>query len=162
MWVPFFWNSCCSLNHCLTLSTWALVRFFRSPLPPTGEGLCKRVSNWVRTPLYLRLSRMIKGDASPHVLVVVQSLSCVWLFCSPWTVTHQASLSMVPPRQEYCSGLPFPSPGDLLDPRIEPMSPGLADEFFTTEPPGETLRIVSNVVVFFSSAHRDAPSSPMF
>ena len=44
-----------------------------------------------------------------------------------------ASLSMVPPRQEYCSGLPFPSPGDLLDPRIEPMSPGLTDEFFTTE-----------------------------
>ena len=41
------------------------------------------------------------------------------------------------PRQEYWSGLPFPSPGDLLDPRIEPRGPALAGKFFTTEPPGK-------------------------
>ena len=41
---------------------------------------------------------------------------------SPWTVAHQASLSMGFPRLEYWSGLPFPSPGDLLDPEIEPRS----------------------------------------
>ena len=69
---------------------------------------------------------------------------------------------MGPPRQEDCNVLPFPSPGDLLDPGIEPISPALAGEFSTTEPPGETLRIVSKVVVFISSAHRDAPSSPTF
>ena len=40
------------------------------------------------------------------------------------------------PKQEYGSGLPFPPPGDLLDPGIEPMSPALADRFFITEPPG--------------------------
>ena len=39
-------------------------------------------------------------------------------------------------RQEYWSGLPFPSPGDLRDPGIEPESPALADGFFTSEPPG--------------------------
>ena len=45
-------------------------------------------------------------------------------------------LSMRFPRQEYWSGLPFPSPGDLTDPGIEPASPALEGGFFTTEPPG--------------------------
>jgi len=40
------------------------------------------------------------------------------------------------PRQEYWSGLPFPSPGDLFDPGIEPTSPALAGGFFSTDPPG--------------------------
>ena len=50
------------------------------------------------------------------------TLSCVRLFVTPWTVAHQAPLSMGFSRQEYWSGLPFPIPGDLPDPRIEPMS----------------------------------------
>jgi len=49
----------------------------------------------------------------------------------------QAPLSTGFPRQEYWSGLPFPSPGDLSDPEIEPTSPVLAGGFFTTEPPGK-------------------------
>ena len=53
-------------------------------------------------------------------------LSCIWLFVTPWTVAHQAPLSMEFCRQEYWSGLPFPSLGDLPDPGIEPMSPALA------------------------------------
>ena len=55
--------------------------------------------------------------------VKVKSLSRVWLFKTPWTVAHQAPLSMGFSRQEYWSGLPFPPPGDLLDPEIEPRSP---------------------------------------
>ena len=43
------------------------------------------------------------------------------------------------PRQEYWSGLPFPAPGDLPDPGIEPVSPALAGGLFTTEPPGKTI-----------------------
>ena len=50
--------------------------------------------------------------------------SCLTLV-TPWTVAHQASLSMKFSRQEYCSGLPFPSPGDLPDPEIKPGSPAL-------------------------------------
>ena len=50
----------------------------------------------------------------------VKSLSCVLLFVTPWTVTHQAHQSMEFSRQEYWSGLPFPSPGDLPNPGIEP------------------------------------------
>ena len=56
-------------------------------------------------------------------------------FVTPWTVARQAPLYVGFPRQEYWSGLPFPSLGDLPDPRIEPMSPALADGFFTTESP---------------------------
>ena len=63
------------------------------------------------------------------------SLSHVQLIVTPWTVACQAPLSMEFFRQEYWSGLPFPSPGDLPDPGIEPMSPVLAGGFFTTEPP---------------------------
>ncbi|CAI9152054.1 unnamed protein product [Rangifer tarandus platyrhynchus] len=58
-------------------------------------------------------------------------------FATPWTIAHQAPLSMEFSRQEYWSGLPFPSPGDLPDPGIEPMSPVLACGFFTTEPPAK-------------------------
>ena len=50
-------------------------------------------------------------------------------------VAHQVPLSMRFPRQEYWSGLSFPSPGDLLDPGTEPTSPALAGKFFTAEPP---------------------------
>ena len=45
-------------------------------------------------------------------------------------------------RQEYWSGLPFPSPGDFPDPGIEPMSPALVGEFFTTEPPAKPKHLV--------------------
>ena len=54
---------------------------------------------------------------------------------NPWTVADQAPLSMGFPRHEYWNGLPFPFPGYLPDPGIKPMSPALADEFATTEPP---------------------------
>ena len=55
----------------------------------------------------------------------------------PWTTAHKATLSMGFSRQESWSGLPFPSPGDLPNPGIEPVSPALADGFFTTESPGK-------------------------
>ena len=69
--------------------------------------------------------------------VKVKSLSHVRLFAAPWTVAHQASTSMGFSRQEYWSGLPFPSPGDLPDPGIEPRSPTLQADALTSEPPGK-------------------------
>ena len=65
-------------------------------------------------------------------------------FVTPWAMAHQALLSMEFYRQEYWSGLPFPSPGDLPDSGIEPVSlvsPALAGGFFTTEPPGKPGQI---------------------
>ena len=71
--------------------------------------------------------------------------SCVGLFVTPWTVAHQAPLSMGFSRQEYWSGLPGPFPGDLPDPGIEPtslVSPALAGGFFTTSATWEALEYV--------------------
>ena len=74
--------------------------------------------------------------------VCAQSLNRVRLFATPWTAAHQAPLSMGFPRQEYWSGLPFPTLGDLPDPEIKPASlasPTLAGVFSTTGPPGKPL-----------------------
>ena len=62
---------------------------------------------------------------SIYPCVCLSPLSRVWFFVNPWTLAHQAPLSMGCSRQEYWSGLPFPSPGDLPDPGIEPRSPAL-------------------------------------
>ena len=75
----------------------------------------------------------------------VKSLSHVRLFVTPWAVAHQASPSMGFSRQEYWSGLPFPSPGDLPDPGIELRSPALQADALTSEPPGKpTLKNKTN------------------
>ena len=87
------------------------------------------------------MRRNLWGETNPGYLesAGVQSLSHVPLFATPWTVAHQAPLSTEFSRQEYWSGLLFPSPGDLTDPGIEPESSALAGRFFTTEPPGKPL-----------------------
>ena len=86
----------------------------------------------------------------------MKSLSRVRLFATPWTVAYQAPQSMGFSRQEYWSGLPFPSPGDLPDPGIEPWSPALQAGAISSEPPGEkvvyffTIKyLVSKVDVYF-------------
>ena len=69
--------------------------------------------------------------------VKVKSLSHVRLFATPWTVAYQASPSMGFSRQEYHSVLPFPSPGDLPDPGMEPRPPTLQAEALPSESPGK-------------------------
>ena len=64
-------------------------------------------------------------------------LSPVWLFATPWTVAHQALLSMKLPRQEYWSGLTFPSPGALSYPGIEPRSSALQADSLPSESSGK-------------------------
>ncbi|XP_070643559.1 cyclin-dependent kinase 14 isoform X2 [Bos indicus] len=74
------------------------------------------------------------------VFVCVLNQSCLSL-CDPWTVAHQAPLSMEFFRQEFWSGLPFPSPGELPNPGIGSASPALADRFLTSVLPGKPLTI---------------------
>ena len=69
--------------------------------------------------------------------VKVKSLSRVRLLATLWTVALQAPLSMGFSRQEYWSGLPFPSPGDLPNPGIKPGSPALQADALSSEPPGK-------------------------
>ena len=72
----------------------------------------------------LALPRLFKDKESSHSpLVKVKLLSRVQLFATPWTVAYQAPPSMGFSRPEYWSGLPFPSPGDLPIPGVEPGSP---------------------------------------
>ena len=81
-------------------------------------------------------------------------VSCVELFVTPWTVAHQTPLSSGFSRQEYWSGLPFPPPGNLPDPGIEPESPAaltLAGGFFTTEPSGKPWHNAEHIIKMWMS-----------
>ena len=104
-----------------------------------------QLRDWTRTITWemiqpnLPLKSLIKYCA---VVRWAQSLGCVWLFATPWTVVRQTPLSMgFFSRQEYWSGLPFPPPGDLgpKDWTVSLVSPALAGRVFTTELTGEAL-----------------------
>ena len=77
------------------------------------------------------------GVNTTNLLLLVTSLSHARLFTTSWTVVYKAPLSMELSRQEYWSGLPFPSPGDLPNPGIEPRSPALRADALPSEPPGK-------------------------
>ena len=80
---------------------------------------------------------MVKNLTAVRKKVKVKSLNRVGLFVIPWTVACQAPPSMGFSRQEYWSGVPFPSPGDLPDPGIEPWSPVCQADALTSESPGK-------------------------
>ena len=93
----------------------------------------------------------------------VKSLSHVRLFATPWTVALQAPPSMGFSRQEYWSGLPFPSPGDLPDPGIEPRSPTLQADALTSEPPGKPKYVkYMDKIRTFQSFKRSKNSLPVY
>ena len=73
-----------------------------------------------------------------YLVVVLSRFSHVQLFATPWTIALQALLSMGFSRQEYWSGLPFPSPEDLPDPGIEPRSPVLQADSLPSELQGRS------------------------
>ena len=81
------------------------------------------------------LFSVLHMHTSINTWAVLSHFYRVGFFATQWTIAHQAPLSMGFSRQEYCSGLPCPPPGDLPDPAMEPtspMSPALAGRFFTT------------------------------
>ena len=82
--------------------------------------------------------RGINWETGIHIhTVLCVSHSAVSDFVTPWTVAHQAPLSLGFSRQEYWSGLPRPPPGDLPSPGIEPRSPALQADSLPSEPPGK-------------------------
>ena len=78
-------------------------------------------------------------------------LSHVPLFATPWTIASQAPLSMEFSRQEYWSGLSFPSPGDLPNLRTEPRSPALQKNSLPTEPPRKPKHNINMYYVYMSN-----------
>ena len=69
-------------------------------------------------------------------------------FATLWTIVHQAPLSIGISKLGYWSGLPFPSPGDLLNPGIEPGSPALQADVLPSEPPGEPYICIYNFIFY--------------
>ena len=89
--------------------------------------------------MFLLFTFVSSGSTVPDagVKVKVKLLSHVQLFATPWMVAYQALRSMGFSSQEYWSGLPFPSPGDLPNPGIEPRSPALQTDALPSEPLGK-------------------------
>ena len=92
------------------------------------------------TKSHLLTSCMCQALPKAYRQVKVNLLSRVRLFATPWTVAYQAPPSMGFSRQECWNGLPFPSPGDLPDPGIEPGSPALQADALPSETPGKPLQ----------------------
>ena len=105
-------------NHSLSTGSLLFVYLFTRMKTSRGMEGKGEVKGEVREPKY-------------------SSLSCVQLSLTPWTTARQAPLSMGFPRQEYWSGLPFPSLGDLPDPGIKSRSPALQADSLPSEPPGK-------------------------
>ena len=100
-------------------------------------------------------NKLIVSSSDMHACM----LSHVWLFVTPWTVTHQAPLSLEFSRQEYWSGVPFSPPGDLPNPGTEPESPVLAGGFFTQWHTTYLLKFTKQVKESSFKIVRDGASS---
>ena len=134
------WDLCCSWESCVVVQ--GLSRhgaqglehkahriFVPDPgIEPGSTRIGGRCFN-------LWATRELTWSISHFYSISTHRRSCVWLFVIPWTVTHQALLSMEFSRQEYQDGLPFPSPGDLPEPGFEPRSPTFQADSLPSEPP---------------------------
>ena len=105
------------------------------PLQKSSD-FSNQLSQRMATHLFFFYFKRLKRAKLP-LCVCVKSLSRVRLFPTPWTVARHAPLSMGYSRQEYWSGLPFPSPGALSNPGIKPRSPALQADALSSEPPGK-------------------------
>ena len=114
---------------------WVAFSFSRGIFLTQGSnvGLPHGITIWDSLPFELPGRLNTNSSGMVTFFLPVLSFSCVQLFATPWTVTRQAPLSMQFPRQEHWSGLPFPSPGDLPHPGIEPRSPALQADALLSE-----------------------------
>ena len=96
-----------------------------------------RTESWIVILMLLKVLNLNSHQEGSEG-TTVKSLTRIQLFVTPWTVAHQAPPSMEVSRQEYWSGWPLPSPGDLPDPAIEPGSPSLWADALPSEPLGNT------------------------
>ena len=98
----------------------------------------------------------------PEMKVKAKSLSHVWFSATSWTVAYQDPPSMEFSRQEYWSGLPFPSPGDLPDPGIEPQSPALQADTLSSEPLGKPFPEMEITNISWKLQNLCVPYFPFF
>ena len=113
--------------------------FIKTQWPEKQLGEFKSLAHQREEILKTNSSLVHSSETLKHVL---SGFSCIGLFATLWTIASQAPLSMGFPRQEYWCGLPYPSPGNLPDPGIEPeslTSPELGSRFFTSSVTREAL-----------------------
>ena len=111
------------------------------------------------------MCRLLLHEAYTLLMCMPSHFSYVWLFATLWTIACQAPLSMQSSRQEYWSGLPFPSPGSLPNPGIKPVSPASPDIgrwFFTAEPPGTPRAIILQKELLWKRKSTCNVSKPQF
>ena len=113
------------------------LSLFRRIFPTQELNRCLLPCRWILYQLNYQRNPVYAPYNTQTLVSEVKSLSPVRLFATLWTVAHQAPPSMGFSRQEYWSGLPFPSPGDLPDPEVELRSPALQADALTSEPPGK-------------------------
>ena len=118
------------------------------PRQPAGWG-----TSWLQGPrVLLNTAWGCCAHVSSPLRLRVKLLIHVRLFATPWTVAHQDPPTMGFPRQEYWSGLPFPSPGGLPSPGIEPRSPALQADAFPSEPPEAWFKDIPQQLLLFELA----------
>ena len=110
---------------------WVAISFSRRSSQPSNQTLVSCISCIVGR----FFTSEPPGKSYETLWVQLNHLVKLCLFATPWTVARQAPLSMGFSRQEYWGGLPFPSPGDLPDPGVEPRSPILQADSSPSEPP---------------------------
>ena len=139
------------LNRGFPHCRWILYQMSYQGSPCGAQGCVKDGTScamWIASPgkncLLQDISELhglwISETGITHVSCMCSVTSVVSDSATPWTVAYQGPLSMGFSRQEYWSGFPCPPPGDLPDPRVEPVSltsPVLAGRFFTASPPGK-------------------------
>ena len=119
-----------------------------SGLPFPSPGLNPSLPHCRKTLYRLSHQGSLKHTSTTCVLLSrdkkMLMLSCfsVQIFSTPWSVARQVPPFMGFPRKDYWSGLPFPPPGDLSDPGIEPVSPALQADSLSTEPPGKPKNLL--------------------
>ena len=133
-WHPVGWSSNWLNGHPFSTNTYSLIEWVSLCSPREQWGPLPQFRSQPCATLHHQLFMWLRKTLALVVPVCTQTLSYLQLFVTPWTVTRQAPLSMEFSRQEYCSGLPFPSSGHFPHLVIKPMSFALAGDFFTTAP----------------------------
>ena len=135
----------CSFDEIhVRISSSAAMQFYKITKTLYFLELKKTIYNYCLSARYMISCNIYN---TPSIIMKVKVLvpqSCPTL-CNPMDCSHQAPLSMVFSRQEYWSGVPFPSPGDLPNSGIEPVRLALAGGFFTADPLGKPLSLSRRV-----------------